>query len=109
MCGFIGGAINYLMVNYLAIIEGWVEGFSCFWGWELVISRTKVLKRSEICAFFLIISKFLLILPRMMSESLPNSEKDEKNCFHTTRFSYILNIKDLGYSCPKRFPNKYSK
>lgn len=63
VCGFIGGAINYLMVNYLAIIEGWVEGFSCFWGWELVISRTKVLKRSEICAFFLIISKFLLILP----------------------------------------------
>lgn len=63
VCGFIGGAINSLMVNYLAIIEGWVEGFSCFWGWELVISRTKVLKRSEICAFFLIISKFLLILP----------------------------------------------
>lgn len=73
LCGFIGGAINSLMVNYLAIIEGWVEGFSCFWGGELVISRAKVLKRSEICAFFLIISKFLLILPRMMSESLPNS------------------------------------
>lgn len=51
MCGFIGGAINYLMVNYLAIIEGWVEGFSCFWGGELVISSAKVLKRSEICAF----------------------------------------------------------
>lgn len=51
VCGFIGGAINSLIVNYLAIIEGWVEGFSCFWGWELVISRTKVLKRSEICAF----------------------------------------------------------
>lgn len=39
------------MVNYLAIIEGWVESFSCFWGGELVISRTKVLKRSGICAF----------------------------------------------------------
>lgn len=51
MCGFIGGAINSLMVNYLAIIEGWVEGFSCFWGGELVISRAKVLKRSGICAF----------------------------------------------------------
>lgn len=51
MCGFIGGAINYLMVNYLAIIVGRMNGFSCLLGGELVISRAKVLKRSEICAF----------------------------------------------------------
>lgn len=39
------------MVNYLAIIVGRMNGFSCLLGGELVISRAKVLKRSEICAF----------------------------------------------------------
>ena len=53
MCGFIGGAINYLMVNYLAIIEGVGGRLFLFLGWGIGDFEGKSAEKEwNLCVFF---------------------------------------------------------